>query len=127
MDVETEIEDIDGLIAAEQEIDLYRVVQEGVNNIMKHAEAKKAEVRIRRMNGSIIVTLQDDGRGFDIRALREKSESLGLGLQGIAERVRILGGSLDLESVPGSGTMVRAAIPVRKMMHTRNETSRSDT
>ncbi len=112
LQVSVHVDEVDGLIAPEQEIDLYRVVQEGVNNIMKHAEAKSAEVSIRRVNGSIMLTIRDDGKGFDLEALRSRPESLGLGLQGMTERIQILGGSFNLESAPGNGTTLSASIPL---------------
>ncbi|MBE0643181.1 MAG: tetratricopeptide repeat protein [Bacteroidetes bacterium] len=111
LEIAAEISDIDGLIAPDREIDLYRVVQEALNNIIKHAVARKVQVNIGRMNGSILLSVRDDGRGFDTATV-PSADGNGLGLQGMAERVRMLGGNLAIESNPGEGTLVRTSLPV---------------
>ena len=111
LEITDDIADIDGLIAPEREIDLYRVLQEALNNVLRHAHARRVQVRIGRMNGSILLSVRDDGRGFDADAARDAAGS-GLGLQGMAERVRMLGGNLAIESAEGQGTSIRASLPV---------------
>ncbi|MBE0643180.1 MAG: tetratricopeptide repeat protein [Bacteroidetes bacterium] len=111
LEIAAEISDIDGLIAPDREIDLYRVVQEAFNNIIKHAVAKKVHVNIGRMNGSILLSVRDDGRGFDTATV-PAADGSGLGLQGMAERVRMLGGNLSIESEIGVGTTIQASVPV---------------
>lgn len=115
LDMHAEIEDVDGLIAVDREIDLYRVVQEGVNNIIKHAEASTAKIHLRRMNGSLQLSITDDGRGFDVGAWKDGDVAAGLGLQGMTERVQMLGGNLNMDSAPGKGTTVLASFPVSPM------------
>jgi len=96
-------------LAPEVESTAYRIVQEGLTNIGKHAAASKAEVRIAEANGRLDVAVRDDGRGFEPSAPRS-----GFGLTGMKERVEMLGGALTVESSEaGLGTLVRASIPVR--------------
>jgi len=106
------VEDIDGLLPVEHQINLFRIVQEAVNNIVRHSEARSAVIHIRRDGAQITVTIRDDGRGFRVR--RDGAGGLigGFGLSGIAERVRILGGRLDVVSAPGGGTRLEIAVPV---------------
>jgi signal transduction histidine kinase len=98
-----EIDNIDGLLSKESEINLYRVVQECVNNILKHSSATTAWVLIKRTAGGARIICRDDGQGFNPDATLRKG---GLGLTGIAERVRMLGGRYTMESAPGKGTTV---------------------
>jgi signal transduction histidine kinase len=85
---------------------IYRLVQEAVNNAVRHANARTVEVAVRSERQKVNVTVQDDGAGFDTRFLR------GLGLLGMEERVRRLGGRLKVSSEPGRGTLVHASLPV---------------
>jgi signal transduction histidine kinase len=98
---------LDGALTADGAINLYRIVQESVNNIVKHGEATKASIEIRREGADIHVSVSDNGRGFDIEALARR----GLGLTSIAERVRMLDGAHTLASAPGKGTALTIRIP----------------
>jgi signal transduction histidine kinase/ligand-binding sensor domain-containing protein len=100
-----ELDELDGLLSAEAEINLYRVVQECVNNIVKHAQATAAELSIRRSPQTLNVVIKDNGRGFDLaQVLRRKDR--GFGLAGLAERVRLLGGRETIQSESGKGTTI---------------------
>jgi signal transduction histidine kinase len=88
---------------------IYRLVQEAVNNAVRHAKARTVEVAVRREDQMVNVTVQDDGAGFDTRFMR------GLGLLGMEERVRRLGGRLKISSEAGRGTMVHAGLPVAEL------------
>ncbi len=88
---------------------IYRLVQEAVNNAIRHANARKVEVVVRKEHQKVNVTVQDDGAGFDTRFLR------GLGLLGMEERVRRLGGRLKITSEPRRGTLVHAALPLSEL------------
>ena len=88
---------------------IYRLVQEAVNNAVRHANARTVEVAVRKERQQVNVTVQDNGVGFEARFLR------GLGLLGMEERVRRLGGRLKISSEPGRGTLVQAALPVAEM------------
>lgn len=109
--LETEIPQIDGLLAPEDEVTFYRLVQEGINNIIKHAGAGRAAIRIGRRANVLALTIEDDGRGFDPSAARGQSGPLGFGLKGLAERARQLGGTFQIQSAPGRGTKIQINIP----------------
>ena len=85
---------------------IYRAVQEAVNNCARHAQARTVEVSVARETARVRFQVRDDGVGFDARIVR------GLGLLGIEERVRRLGGDLKLESQPGRGTLIAAVLPL---------------
>lgn len=99
-------EDLDSL-PFEVSLALFRVVQEGLANILAHAGAKKVQLELRRTPG-IRLMLQDDGRGFDLAAARRGS---GLGLTGIAERAALFGGTCRIETAPGAGCRLTFEIP----------------
>jgi signal transduction histidine kinase len=90
-----------------QKIVLFRVVQEALSNVRKHSEAESVSVMLRSRRTFVDLTVSDDGRGFDPRRL----DTDRLGLAGISERVRLLGGAVEIETIPGAGTTVRATLP----------------
>ena len=92
------------------ELLLFRVVQEAVTNILRHAEASAAEVYLNVEETAAIVTIRDDGKGFDVEYALQSAESWGL--RGMQERVTLLGGRLHIESQSDKGTMVRVEIPL---------------
>jgi signal transduction histidine kinase/ligand-binding sensor domain-containing protein len=106
----TDLDDIAGLLPPEREIDLYRIVQESLNNVVKHARATEVHVTIRTGARGIDVTIRDDGRGFAPGAVRSDAGAGGFGLLGMAERARILDAAIDVESSPGHGTSVRVHV-----------------
>ncbi len=85
---------------------VYRVAQEALSNAGRHAEATRIEVRLRRLDGGVELTVADDGRGFAF----DESEG-GLGIGGMRERALLIGGELTIESRPGRGTTVRLTVP----------------
>jgi signal transduction histidine kinase len=92
---------------AEIETACFRIVQEALSNVARHASARHLEVTLTADEGGLDVTVRDDGVGFDVERLRT-----GLGLVGMAERAEVAGGRLDIESAPGGGTTVRARFPL---------------
>jgi len=88
---------------------IYRVVQEAVSNAVRHANARTVEVGVHRERERVNVSVRDDGAGFDTRFTR------GLGLLGMEERVRRLGGRLKINSEPGRGTSIDAVLPVTEL------------
>jgi signal transduction histidine kinase len=86
---------------------LYRVVQESLNNIVKHAHARQVSVRLSQAAGRLELAVTDDGQGYD----PAQTASGGLGLVGMRERVERFGGTLTTESAPGTGTTVRVTLP----------------
>lgn len=92
------------------ELALYRIVQEALSNVVRHAEATKARVVIERRDGRTVVVVEDDGRGFEPEGEADPG-GRGLGLVGMAERARYLGGRVDIESASGEGTRVTVEVP----------------
>jgi signal transduction histidine kinase len=97
----------EGRLAPTLEVTLYRVVQEALNNVIKHAGTDHAEVRIAESGDEVELEVRDEGRGFDPSAATE-----GFGLTGLRERVEQLGGTVEIASGPARGTVVHARIPV---------------
>src|SRR5688572_15139019 len=91
------------------EEELYRIAQEGLNNVVKHAEATQVQIRLKYDKRAVSLELMDDGKGFEPEAV---SHSGGFGLQGIKERVQQLGGTMKIESIPLKGTRLRVRIPL---------------
>jgi signal transduction histidine kinase len=87
----------------------YRILQEALTNVARHAHARAVVVNLTYEGTMLELVVRDDGVGFEAAAARRKTS--GLGLHGMRERVTLLGGSFDLESTPGWGTMVRARVP----------------
>jgi signal transduction histidine kinase len=93
-------------LLGEIESTVYRLVQEAINNVVKHAGAQRVQVNVAEAAGKLRITVRDDGIGFDTT----RSDS-GFGLVGMNERVALVGGILAVESTPGSGTVIRAELP----------------
>jgi len=96
------------ILTASQKIALFRVVQESLSNARKHSHATRVGVRLRFARGYVSVAVSDNGCGFDLAQARRKGR---LGLSGLIERVRLLGGDIEIQSAPGRGTEVRAMLP----------------
>ena len=107
------IDDIDGVLSKSSEINLYRIVQECINNILRHSQATVAEIEIGREADRAHVLIHDNGRGFAAGA-QSTEERRGFGLTGINERVRMLGGVLTIQSSPGQGTTITIKLPLRE-------------
>jgi signal transduction histidine kinase len=95
-------------LPADVETTLYRIVQEALTNIVKHAHARTASIVLMRRGGKAVVTVEDDGGGFDVDATRRD----GLGLLGMRERVQLLDGRLTVESSASSGTTLAVEVPL---------------
>ncbi|HXG66150.1 MAG TPA: two-component regulator propeller domain-containing protein, partial [Blastocatellia bacterium] len=104
------IDDIDGVFPKESEINFYRIVQESVNNIVKHSQATEASVTIRRDGGRLLLTIRDNGKGFTPGATPPDAHRGGFGLIGISERAQLLGGRALIHSAPGQGVTVSIEI-----------------
>ena len=112
---ETDIDEVDGLLPKESETSLYRLVQECVNNVVKHSHAAAAEVTLRIDSERLVLTVRDDGDGFDPAAAASPgSRARGFGLQGLAERARMLGGAFEIHSARGAGTRVHIHVPFER-------------
>jgi PAS domain S-box-containing protein len=94
------------------EINLYRIAQEALNNISKHAAARRVSVILERRDGLTTLVVEDDGRGFTTDGQTvPRADGGGLGLIGMQERAALVGGKFDIESSPGKGTTVYASVP----------------
>lgn len=92
---------------------LFNIIQEAVNNALKHAKAARITVRLHREGANLITTVQDDGAGFDMQAVLRDYEKRGsFGLLNIDERARLVGGSATISSTPGGGTTVTVIVPI---------------
>jgi signal transduction histidine kinase len=100
-------------LSPEIESAAYRIVQEALTNVAKHAHAHRCRVYLQRLTNTVLVTIEDDGSGFDPSCAQEPSAARGLGLIGIRERVSQLHGSLRLETSPGKGTRLTVELPGR--------------
>jgi signal transduction histidine kinase len=97
----------------EFETALYRLTQEALTNITRHARAKRVSVLLERRPGQVSLIVEDDGQGFDADSLMRAHATRGkLGLLGMQERVKLIGGSLEIESAPGAGATVFVRLPL---------------
>jgi signal transduction histidine kinase len=114
-------------LSPEIEIALYRVVQEAINNIARHAAARNVEISLFLNNGFASVSIIDDGIGFDLTELNMEAikqidsedfqpskDARGLGLLGMQERIELLGGDLEIDTAFGSGTQIHIQVPIQE-------------
>ncbi len=113
-----ELANVDDAFPEEMRINFYRIVQEGLNNIMRHSQATEARVRVVRQADRVVITMQDNGRGF-VPSSRsaEKPQGGGFGLTGMVERASLLGGTWKVDSAPGNGTVITVQIPLGGNSH----------
>jgi PAS domain S-box-containing protein len=111
------LERIEGLLSPEAETSVYRIVQEGLNNVVKHSNATAARIEIKKTGNRLAITVEDNGAGIPAPATAENGSNgnsgnngKGFGLVGIAERVRVLGGSLAVDSQPSRGTAINIGL-----------------
>jgi len=103
---------VPGRLPATIETTLYRIVQEALTNAVKHAKAGSVWIRARRENALLCCSIRDDGAGFDIRQVQETPQRKGLGLIAMQERVTAIGGTMQIDSGPGHGTILSIRIPL---------------
>ncbi|HLF41259.1 MAG TPA: sensor histidine kinase, partial [Acidimicrobiia bacterium] len=108
MELSLEVVDEDDRFPGEVETVVYRVVQEALTNVVRHARARRVQVALAQENSSLRAVVTDDGRGFDPAA----AEGRSLGLAGMRERASLVGGSVTVTSTPASGTRVELEVPV---------------
>ena len=106
------VDEIDAIFGKEAEIHIYRVIQEAVNNVIKHSGATEAAVVVKNQKTFVSLSIRDNGCGFDTDTDLSRSRHMGYGLSGISERVRILEGRLLLDSRAGQGTSLTVEIPI---------------
>jgi PAS domain S-box-containing protein len=104
--IERKLDPVDDLFTPDAATHLYRVAQETISNLLKHARARSARIGLERDIKEVRLWIDDDGQGFAVAAAKP-----GLGLSSMAERVRIIGGTLRIDSVPGRGTRIEIVVP----------------
>ncbi len=104
------VDEIDGIFGNDSEIHVYRIVQEGINNIVKHSDATEATVVIKNTSGYLSISIRDNGRGL---AAGGASSEAGFGLSGIRERAEIMGGTSRIDSTPGQGVNLQIQLPLQ--------------
>ena len=112
IDLKADIEDIDDAFPEELRINVYRIVQEGVNNIVKHSHATQGTVTTRRTKSTVVLTIADNGRGLPSEPRNAKSGAGGFGLAGIRERAMLMKGTLQIKSENGNGTLIVIHFPL---------------
>ena len=111
VEIKSEIDSIDNVFIENEEIILYRIIQESLNNVIKHSNASDASVSIKLTTTEILISIEDNGKGFDIETA--KSNSNGLGLAGLKERAQMINGVIVIDSKLEEGTAISLRIPIR--------------
>jgi two-component system sensor histidine kinase UhpB len=100
-------------LAADTETACFRVAQEAITNVLRHAQARNLWLHLAMVAGKLVLSVRDDGRGFDVESVRRRAGAAGsLGVLGMEERVALVGGSFELRSLPGKGTVMLATFPL---------------
>jgi signal transduction histidine kinase/ligand-binding sensor domain-containing protein len=108
--------DVDGLLPPEFEVNLFRITQETLNNVLKHAHASEAKITLTKESACLRLVVEDNGSGFELN--RQESappDQRGFGLRQIAERAKMMGGRVDIQSRPGQGTRLTVEVPLVRM------------
>jgi len=91
----------------------FRIAQEALTNVIRHAQARSVEVELSEATGTLQLVVRDDGHGFDVAAARRRAaQGASQGLLSMQERVALAGGDLEIDSAPGRGTAIRARLPL---------------
>jgi signal transduction histidine kinase len=116
--------DVDGLLPPEFEVNLFRITQESLNNVLKHAQASEATITLTKEPAALRLVVEDNGRGFQFNGLEAPPPNQdGFGLRQIAERAKMMGGRLDIQSQPGHGTRMTVEVPLPKSPTTDCQTT----
>jgi len=108
-----ELDDIDPLFAPRTQLNIYRIFQEGLTNIARHAQATQVAMVAKKQNAHVSFMMEDNGKGFNLGEVkRQEATGRGIGMATMAERVRLIGGSLDIQSQEGSGTKITIMVPI---------------
>jgi PAS domain S-box-containing protein len=111
MEADLQADNIDDLLSVEGKLSLYRIIQEAVTNIVRHAHATTVQIRLSALDGAVRATVEDDGDGFSMKD-HPILGGRGLGILGMQERAAILGGRVHIESEPDGGTRVEIELPL---------------
>jgi len=102
-----------GHASPEVAVAIFRVAQEALTNVVRHARATRVEMSLKMVDGSLELSVADDGAGFAVEEAQQRP-SASIGLFGMVERIALVGGSIEIDSNPDSGTRVRASVPLRE-------------
>jgi signal transduction histidine kinase len=116
LEITATVDSLDQRFTPLEEINIYRILQEALNNTVRHSHASHCSVSITTAGAYLMMDITDDGCGFDAGNSRASSGS-GFGLVNMAERVRLLGGDMEIESSSGNGTSLRFKIPLERTDH----------
>jgi signal transduction histidine kinase len=110
--VEADIDSYGPRLPPAIEVACFRIAQEALTNVIRHAKAKRVWVALRRHDGTVTLCIMDDGRGFDVAdILGLATAGKSLGILSMKERAQLLGGTLTIDSLPGKGTWIHAVLP----------------
>jgi signal transduction histidine kinase/ligand-binding sensor domain-containing protein len=112
IEIATDVDDIDDAFDEDLRINFYRIVQEGLNNVVKHSGATHANVVVKRMKSAVVLTVSDNGRGLPSEPRSASAGPSGFGLTGMRERAMLLNGTMQIKSEPGVGTFLTMEFPV---------------
>lgn len=115
IEISTAIDEIDGYFDADGELSIFRIVQEVLNNVAKHSEAKRAVIKIKHNPGSLSIDISDDGKDFDVDVNNTaSSKKVNFGINNIQQRTELLGGVYSVRSEIGAGARTLVTLPVNK-------------
>ncbi|MBU0943013.1 MAG: response regulator [Proteobacteria bacterium] len=107
IEIDLDMEQVGAYFSVEEQRHLYRLLQESLNNVVKHAAAERIQVCARFIENSLVFAVHDNGCGFDVEAVSNfTGKTRGMGLQAMAERIKILNGQMEINSSPGKGTSI---------------------
>jgi signal transduction histidine kinase len=109
-----EVTDPEGVLDTSMERGIYYVIREALTNVRKHSGASEVRVSINAITGKLMISIADNGRGFDTAAISSESKEGHIGIRSMRERTRIMNGTIDIESRPGEGTTVTLVVPTGK-------------
>ena len=121
IDFQVECDELENVFSPDDEVTFYRMIQECVSNLVKHSRAERAAVRIKRRADEIEAEISDNGRGFATETQPHSDKAGGFGLKGLSERVRMLGGSHQVQSALGKGTTISVRIRTERQKGRRGE------
>lgn len=109
--ISADIDNIDDIFEPEAEVNIYRIVQEGLSNVLKHAGAEAGKVLVRKLSRQVVISIRDNGIGFDFQ--NEYKNVKSLGLKTLLERTKFLNGNMKINSIKNEGTTMEFQIPIR--------------
>jgi two-component system sensor histidine kinase DegS len=119
-----EVSDPEGMLDTSMERGIYYVIREALTNVRKHSGASKVRVSVETVAGKLVISISDNGRGFDPSVADIETSDGHVGIRSMKERTRIMNGTINIESRPGKGTVVVLTVPIS---NANGETRRSET